>query len=137
MPQARMTNDKINIKFGWSWIVLGIISGMFLGMFAFNGPLELSDKMMDYTSLPRRILRLDHISFLGLGFLNIVYGVTVRVLEIKTPKFLSWLFILGAISMSAFLLVTVFYEPFKYALIIPASLLFVAVILFLKLVIKS
>ncbi len=132
-----MDNGKLNIKFGWIWILLGIISGMFLGMFAFNGPLVLSDKMMDYASLPRRILRLDHISFLALGFLNIAYGVTASILEIKPPKFLSWLFIWGAIFMSAFLLVTVFYEPFKYALIIPASFLFVAIILFCKLILKS
>lgn len=132
-----MKNGKLNIKFGWIWILFGVIFGMFLGMFAFNGPLVLSDKMMDYTSLPRRILRLDHISFLALGFLNIAYGVTVSILEIKFPKFLSWLFVWGAIFMSAFLLVTVFYEPFKYVLIIPVSFLFVAIILFCKLVLKS
>lgn len=132
-----MNNGKLNIKFGWMWILLGIVSGMFLGMFAFNGPLVLSDKMMDYASLPRRVLRLDHISFLALGFLNIAYGVSVNILEIKTSKFLSWLFIWGAIFMSAFLLVTVFYEPFKYTLIIPASFLFVAIVLFCKLILKS
>ena len=125
-------NETTNIKFGWLWILLGIISGALLGTFAFNGPIQFSPELMDYNSLPRRMLRLAHISFIGLGFLNWMYGVTVNSLKIKIRKNLSVMFIFGAVTMPLFLIVSAFYEPFKYSLVIPATTLLIATVIFYK-----
>ncbi len=123
-------NETTNIKFGWVWILLGIVSGALLGTFAFNGPIRLSPELMDYSSLPRRMLRLAHISFIGLGFLNWMYGVTVKSLEMRMRKSESMLFIIGAVTMPLFLIVSAFYEPFKYSLVIPAATLLIATAMF-------
>src|SRR3989338_2673297 len=123
-------NETTNIKFGWLWILLGIVSGALLGTFAFNGPIQLSPELMDYSSLPRRMLRLAHISFIGLGFLNWMYGVTVKILQIRLKKWESTPFIFGAVTMPLFLIVSAFYEPFKYSLVIPAAALLVATAMF-------
>jgi len=125
-------NETTNIRFGWLWILLGIVSGALLGTFAFNGPIQLSPELMDYSSLPRRMLRLAHISFIGLGFLNWMYGVTVKSLKMKIRKDQSALFIFGAVTMPLFLTVSAFYEPFKYSLAIPAAALLIATAMFCK-----
>lgn len=127
-----MVDEKTNIQFGWLWVFLGIISGAILGTFAFNGPIQLPLEFMDYSSLPRRMLRLAHISFIGLGFLNWMYGITINSLRMKINQNASRLFILGAVTMPLFLIVSAFYEPFKYSLVIPAVSLFVATLLFCK-----
>jgi len=124
--------ENRNIKFGWAWIFLGIITGMLMGLFAFNGPLRLSPELMNYSSLPRRLLRLAHISFFGLGFLNWMYGITLKTLSLKSSKVTSNLFIFGAITMALFLSISAFYEPFKYSLTIPATSIFIAVLLFCR-----
>ena len=127
-----MVDERTNIRFGWLWVFLGIVSGAILGTFAFNGPIQLPPQFMDYGSLPRRMLRLAHISFIGLGFLNWMYGVTIKSLKIKISENTSRLFILGAVTMPLFLIISAFYEPFKYSLIIPATSLFIATLLFCR-----
>ena len=127
-----MVTAKANIKFGWLWILFGIISGMILGLFAFNGPIQLSPALMDYSSLPRRFLRLAHISFFGLGFLNWIYGMSLNNLKLKADKLTSELLIFGSVTMALFLIISAFYEPFKYFLAIPALSLLIAVALFFK-----
>ena len=127
-----MDYGRRNIRFGWIWVLFGIISGMILGMFVFNGPIQLSNEMMTYTSLPRRMLRLAHISFFGLGFLNMFYSITMKSLNIKVDRLTSRLLIFGSVTIALFLIISAFYEPFKYSLVIPALSLFVAAIILTK-----
>ena len=64
---------KKNISFGWFWILVGVIIGAIMGMWSFNGP--LNSPVGDYTSLPRRMLRLSHIAFIALGVINILFTI--------------------------------------------------------------
>ncbi|MEK6968577.1 MAG: hypothetical protein AABX51_08180 [Nanoarchaeota archaeon] len=132
-----MADSRLNIKFGWLWIFFGIVSGMILGMFAFNGPLQLPPEFMDYSSLPRRFLRLAHISFLGLGFLNWMYGISAKTLSLKIDKNISYILIFGSITMPLILILSAFFEPIKYALIIPAGSIFLGVLMFCKALCKD
>jgi uncharacterized protein YneF (UPF0154 family) len=120
---------KRNILFGWIWILMGIVAGMILGMFVFNGPIMLSSEMMDYTSMTRRMLRLGHIAFFGLGIINWMYGMTCEYLKLRSSNLTSWLFIFGAVAMPLTLFFSAFFEPFKYAMAIPAVSIFAAVVL--------
>ena len=91
-----MQTLNLNLIAAWVGILLGFCSGLVLGLF-FNG----EDWMGGYTSLKRRLYRLAHISFFGLGAVNLLFYFTAARLPTITPVIViaSWGFIVGAISM--------------------------------------
>ncbi len=86
----------LNLVLAWLWILLGFISGMVLGMF-FHGENWLGG----YGSFKRRMYRLGHISFFGLGIVNLLFCLTVQTFSLAGPFVAgaSWAFMVGAISM--------------------------------------
>jgi len=66
-----------NLLAGWIGMLLGILSGAILGLFfhreSFAG---------GYASWPRRMMRLGHISFFGIGLLNLLFALTAPHLPI-------------------------------------------------------
>ena len=85
-----------NLFLAWLWILLGFVSGMVLGMF-FHGENWLGG----YASFKRRMYRLGHISFFGLGVVNFIFALTVQNFSPAGPlvHFASLAFITGAIAM--------------------------------------
>jgi hypothetical protein len=65
---------QLNLVLAWLWILLGFVSGMILGLF-FHGENWLGG----YASLKRRMYRLGHISFFGLGAVNLLFCFTVKI----------------------------------------------------------
>jgi hypothetical protein len=118
-----------NIRFGWLWILAGIILGAILGMWSFNGPLP--SPIGAYDALPRRMIRLSHIAFIALSIINILYGYEIDSLRIgeKAKKSGSLLLILGSVLMPTFLIISAFFEPFKYILMIPAMLILASLVI--------
>lgn len=86
----------LNLVLGWLWIALGFVSGMLLG-FRFNDEHWLGG----YTSWRRRLYRLGHVSFFGLGLLNLVFFLTTRELNAASEAIgvASIGFALGAVAM--------------------------------------
>jgi len=88
-------NSNPNLIMAWLWILLGFVSGMGLGMF-FHGENWLGG----YGSFKRRMYRLGHISFFGLGTVNLLFFLTVQILAASSIlSVASSLFIVGAITM--------------------------------------
>ena len=118
-----------NISFGWFWILVGVIVGAVMSMWSFNGP--LTSPVGDYTSLPRRLLRLAHIAFIALGIINILYGYEIDRVKIKDKlkNVGSKCIIYGAIFMPLVLISAVFFEPLKYLAVIPAMLVMISLII--------
>jgi len=87
---------QINLLLAWLWILLGFVSGMVLGMF-FHGENWLGG----YGSFKRRMYRLGHISFFGLGTVNLLFCLTVQNFSLtgSLVHFASPAFIVGAIAM--------------------------------------
>ena len=85
-----------NLILAWLWILLGFTSGMMLGMF-FHGENWLGG----YSSFKRRMYRLGHISFFGLGAVNLLFWLTMQKISITGPltELASSAFIVGAITM--------------------------------------
>src|ERR1035437_5290130 len=85
-----------NLILAWLWILLGFVSGMVLGMF-FHGENWLGG----YGSFKRRMYRLGHISFFGLGAVNLLFFLTVQNFSLSGSliHFASLAFIVGAIAM--------------------------------------
>ena len=120
---------KKNISFGWFWILIGIILGGVMSMWSFNGP--LASPVGDYTSLPRRMLRLSHIAFIALAIINILYGYEIDKIKIsnKIKKIGSIFMIYGAVLMPLILLGAVFFENLKYLAIIPTILIMFSLVI--------
>lgn len=57
---------------GWSATLAGVVSGAIVGVF-----FHRDDFLGGYGSFRRRLFRLGHISFFGLGFTNILFGLTL------------------------------------------------------------
>lgn len=67
-----MTAAQFSLSAGWYGIFAGLLSGAIIGLF-FHRPEWLGG----YSAFPRRMVRLGHISFLGLGLLQLCYGFTL------------------------------------------------------------
>jgi hypothetical protein len=85
-----------NLILAWLWLLLGFVAGMVLGMF-FHGENWLGG----YASFRRRMYRLGHISFFGLGAVNLLFCLTVQNFSLagQLVSVASWAFIVGAITM--------------------------------------
>lgn len=86
----------LNLVIAWLWILLGFVSGMVLGLF-----FHRENWLGGYASFKRRLYRLAHISFFGLGVVNLLFCLTVQNFSLAGPlvHFASLAFITGAIAM--------------------------------------
>ncbi|OGX29534.1 MAG: hypothetical protein A3B78_00450 [Omnitrophica WOR_2 bacterium RIFCSPHIGHO2_02_FULL_67_20] len=86
----------VNEAFGWLWIVLGFASGTLLGL-----KFQSESWLGGYGSHRRRLIRLGHISFLGLGFLNILFAHSLPQLRLSQAwlSLASWSLMLGGVTM--------------------------------------
>lgn len=88
--------SQINLLIAWLWILLGCLSGLVLGML-FHGENWLGG----YSSFKRRMYRLGHISFFGLGAVNLMFCITVKTYSLA-GIFIHWAsvaFVIGAVAM--------------------------------------
>jgi hypothetical protein len=86
---------QINLLAAWVGTLLGFLSGMVLGMF-----FHREGWLGGYGSFKRRLYRLAHISFFGLGAVNFFFYFTARTLHGGALLPLaSSAFIIGAITM--------------------------------------
>ena len=87
---------EINLLVAWLWIFAGFVSGALMGL-RFQDP----NWFGGYASHPRRMYRLGHISFFGLGMMNFLFYLTAEKFGGITTQGIvaSAGFILGAITM--------------------------------------
>lgn len=115
----------INITAAWIGFLLGSISGAIPGLF-FHNP----DWLGGYTSWPRRLTRLGHISFFGIGFLNLGMGLTGNMLGVESGV-ASILMIVGAIAMPTVCYASAFRPAFRHLFFIPAGSVLLSTLLFI------
>jgi len=88
--------SNLNLFLAWLWILLGFVTGMVLGLFFHS-----ENWLGGYGSFKRRMYRLGHISFFGLGAVNLLFWLTIQKMFPAEPleQVASWAFIIGAITM--------------------------------------
>jgi hypothetical protein len=122
----------LNRRVGWVVFLAGIIGGMVMGMWSFDGPVSAPAALADYSSLPRRLTRLAHIAAMALGITNILYGQElgrVRMSRI-TKRIGAHAMAASAVLMPVTLTLAAFVDArWKYLLPIPATAALVAVTL--------
>lgn len=116
----------INITAAWIGFLLGGISGAIPGLFFYR-----FDWLGGYTSWPRRLIRLGHISFFGIGFLNLGLGLTGQLLGIASPG-ASMLMLIGAVTMPLLCYISAFRPAFRHLFFIPAGSVILSIILFIE-----
>jgi hypothetical protein len=119
--------NNLNLCLGWLWILLGFLTGMVMGMF-FHHERWLGG----YGSFKRRMYRLGHISFFGLGTVNLLFWVTMQYLPVTEPlaAMASWGFIVGAVTMPLCCIVMAHFPKAHMIFAVPVvSLMFAGVVI--------
>ena len=86
---------QANLVFAWVWILCGFITGMAMG-------LKFRDEQWlgGYSSFKRRMYRLAHISFFGLGAVNLFFYLSVNGSGLNWfGELASAAFIVGGVTM--------------------------------------
>jgi hypothetical protein len=123
----------LNLVIAWLWILLGFVSGMVLGLF-----FHRENWLGGYASFKRRLYRLAHISFFGLGVVNLLFCLTVQNFSLTGPlvHFASLAFITGAIAMPVCCVVMAHFPKAHMIFAVPVVSLIAGGILTLMEVIK-
>ena len=113
------TISQFSLLNGWYGILAGIVSGAIIGLF-FHKP----DWMGGYTSFRRRLTRLGHISFIGIGLLNFLFGFTLAspVVAAGSERIAergSIYFMAALITMPLVCFLTAWKKPFRHLFFIP------------------
>lgn len=120
-----MINDDDNFRrnrtVAWLSLVLGVASGLLLGLWSFGGPVDVPVWLGDYDSVSRRLVRLCHISFFGLGVLNLLVAHELPrcSLQIEAKQTALIAMNVGNILLPLTLLGAAIYQPVKYAMGLP------------------
>ena len=124
-------DPSLNRAVGFASLLLGVASGMILGLWSFGGQIPVPESIGDYGDLPRRFLRLGHIAFFGLGLINLAVAGHWRRLELGRPaarralKFMN----LGNLGLPPLLLAAAWQPALLYLMPIPVACVFAALAL--------
>jgi hypothetical protein len=106
----------INLYAAWAGFILGCLAGAVTGLFFHD-----ADWLGGYGSWPRRLIRLGHISFFGIGLLNLAFALTARTVGLDSGlTAVSALFLLGAVTMPLVCYLSAWRVTFRHLFFIPA-----------------
>jgi len=111
-----------NVYAAWIGTLLGCVAGATQGLL-----FHKEDWLQGYGSWPRRMLRLGHISFFGLAFINLAFALTVSHLNSDASEaeavvgWCSRLFILGAVTMPLVCYLSAVKKGFRHLFFIPVA----------------
>ncbi len=78
-------NPFLNRAVGFTSLLIGVASGMILGLWPFDAPILAPEAIGDHDDLPSRFLRLGHIAFFALGLINLAIAGHWRGLDLGRP----------------------------------------------------
>lgn len=118
----------VNFYAAWVSILLGLLSGTLQGFF-----FHKEEWLGGYGSWRRRMLRLGHISFFGLAFLDLAFLDSINYLKLSPDNFVwsARLILVGMVSMPSVCYLSALKEGFRHLFFIPVVSLLFAVALFL------
>jgi len=118
----------INLYAAWIGLLLASLSGVISGLFFHD-----ESWLGGYTTWPRRLTRLGHISLFGLGFINLAFFLTAQALGIKSGVTASAiLLIIGAATMPTVCYLAAFRKPFRHLFFVPVLSVSLGIAMFLR-----
>lgn len=129
-----LDSAHLNLTFAWLWILLGFVSGMIQGMF-----FHREKWLGGYGSLKRRMYRLGHISFFGLGAVNLMFWLTMQKIPSLEPLtgIASWAFIVGGVTMPLCCVVMAHFPKAHLIFAVPVLLLVTGGVLMLAILVQE
>jgi len=116
----------INLQAAWIGILLGCLAGAVPGLF-----FHKNDWQGGYASWRRRMIRLAHIAFFGIGIINLSFFLTARALGLEGGlQTASFLLILGAVAMPSICYLSAWKIFFRHLFFIPALSVSFGILLF-------
>lgn len=110
-----MTIAQTHLWWAWLGVFAGMASGAAMGLF-----FHADNWLGGYGSWRRRLLRLGHISFFGIAFLNFAYANTAFIAG--AGAYASWispLLIAGAILMPTVCVLAAMHKPLRHLFPLP------------------
>lgn len=109
---------------GWIAFAGGIASGAWLGLF-----FHREGWLGGYASWRRRMFRLGHIAFFGLGSVNLLFGLSIRAWPIPHlhASIAALAFVTGAATMSPACFLAGWRPPFRHLFPAPVTAVLVGV----------
>jgi hypothetical protein len=116
---------------GWTSLAVGVGVGLVMGLWAFDGPLQPPAWMGDYTDTSRRLVRLGHIAFIGLGLIDILIERELARSAVApgARAVASWAMVVGNVMLPVTLFAAAAFRPLKYFMALPATAVFIALVL--------
>ena len=111
-----METGQFHLFVGWAAVLLGVASGAAIGLYFHD-----DNWAGGYSSFRRRMLRLGHISFFGIGFLNFFFGLTLSLVSLPpTPLQIASISLLVAVvAMPSCCYLAAWKKPFRHLFPIP------------------
>jgi hypothetical protein len=117
----------VNLYAVWIGLLAGCISGAIPGLFFYK-----EDWLGGYPSWRRRMIRLAHISFFGIGFINLVFVVSGYIFSIDSGvRITSYSLIIGAITMPLVCYLSAIKPLFRHFFFIPVVSICIGLVTFL------
>ena len=115
--QLPLMVPSFNLFVGWVGFLAGAVTGALIGLF-----FHKDSWLGGYDSFSRRLVRLGHIACFGLGFINILFGLTAASLPVSPALHLgSALLVTGMVTMPLNCFLTAWKKPFRHLFFIPAG----------------
>lgn len=108
----------VNLIGGWLAILAGVLAGAVIGLF-----FHRDGWLGGYGSYPRRLIRLGHIAFFGLGFLNLAFAATANQLSLSAAylRIASWALIAGLVTMPSCCFLSAWHKPLRHLFPVPVA----------------
>lgn len=118
-----------NMFAGWAGMLFGLISGSVIGLF-----FHQADFAGGYGAFRRRLLRLGHIAFFGLGIINVLFSLALSSGSIQPdyPVTASLSLIAGAVLMPTICFLTAWKTFFRHAFALPVICVAITIVLVLQ-----
>lgn len=114
-----------NLIGGWLGMLAGVMAGAVIGLFFHD-----EGWLGGYASYPRRLLRLGHVAFFGLGFMNLIFAATASELSLPAAyaNIASWALIAGAVAMPACCFLAAWKKPLRQLFPVPVACVVVGIL---------
>lgn len=121
----------MNLLCGWTSLLLGFVAGAVPGLYFWR-----EGWLGGYGSWRRRMVRLAHIAFFGLGFINVLFALTVARLGLSAGTGpLHWaalLLVAGNAAMPTVCYLSAWRLPFRHLFAVPVTCMVLGVGILVK-----